>query len=122
MPIDDSNKTFKSFKRASLDATNKSLEPFSVNDYNVTTSLSFKEHQHRTTDKEAHLVSNPKRLAFELKVVTAFSVFTLINKIENFVANVPEAALCTGSLFFESVKRQMEAYSCLHKPTINGKR
>ena len=50
-----------------------------------------------------------------------FSIFTLVNKIESFVSSTPEAALCTGALFADAVKRQMEAYSCLHKPLINTK-
>ena len=44
-----------------------------------------------------------------------------MNKIETFVSCTPEAALCTGALFSDAVKRQMEAYSCLHKPAINAK-
>ena len=38
------------------------------------------------------------------------------------IAQQPDAyVLCTGALFAEAVKRQMEVYSCLHKPLINTK-
>ena len=67
------------------------------------------------------MVTNPKYLEFELVVISVFSIFTLVNKIETFVSCTPEAALCTGALFSDAVKRQMEAYSCLHKPVINAK-
>ena len=53
--------------------------------------------------------------------MSAFSIFTLVNKVESFVANTPEAALCTGALFSDAVKRQMEAYSCIHRPVIDAK-
>ena len=57
MPIDASDKTVKSLKRASLDAAIASLEPFSVDNFKVATSLSFKkERQRRATDKETRLV------------------------------------------------------------------
>ena len=121
MPIDVSDKIIKSFKRASLDATISNLEPFNIDSFKATTSLSFKDHQRRATDKEIHLVSNPKHLTFELKVTSVFALFTLVNKIEDFISNAPEAALCAGSLFSDSVKRQVEAYSSLHKPDVNGK-
>ena len=67
------------------------------------------------------MVSNPKYLEFQLTVISVFSIFTLVNRIESFISSTPEAALCTGALFADGVKRQMEAYSCLHKPAINAK-
>ena len=118
---DNSDKTRKSFRRASVDAINKSLETLNINDFNVSTTMSFSEHQFKRSDKEIHMISNPKCLDFKLKAITVSAVFTLINSIETFVSNVPEAALCTGSLFSDSVKRQIEAYSCLHKPEVKGK-
>ena len=118
---DNSDKTRKSFTRVSVDAINKSLETLNINDFNASTTMSFSEHQFKRSDIEIHMISNPKYLVFELKVISVSSVFTLINRIETFVSNVPEAALCTGSLFSDSVKRQVEAYSCLHKPAVNSK-
>ena len=118
---DISDKSRKSFRRVSVDAINKSLETLNINDFNVSTTMSFSEHQFKRSDKEIHMISNPKYLDFKLKAITVSAVFTLINSIETFVSNVPEAALCTGSLFSDSVKRQIEAYSCLHKPEVKGK-
>ena len=57
---DDSNKALKSFRRASVDTTNKSLEPFNVDSFSISTSSSFRDYQFRQTDKEIHMVSNPK--------------------------------------------------------------
>ena len=73
MPIDVSDKTIKSFKRASLDAAIASLDTINIDSFNVTTTLSFKEYQHRATDKEIHLVANPKYMTFELKVISVFA-------------------------------------------------
>ena len=58
---------------------------------------------------------------FELKAISVFAVFALVDKIESFISSVPEAALCTGSLFSDSVKRRVEAHSCLRKPAVNSK-
>ena len=73
---DNSDKTRKSFRRVSVDAIDK---PFNIDAFNVSTSMSFSEHQFKHTDKEIHMVSNPKYLVFELKVISVLAVFTLIS-------------------------------------------
>ena len=119
--IDTSEKVIHNFRRVSLDAKINSLDTITVDVDNNLTDISFSNYQFRFNDKEMHMVANPKCLEFELVVISVFSIFTLVNKIESFVSSTPEAALCTGALFADSVKRQMEAYSCLHKPIINAK-
>ena len=76
---DNSDKTRKSFRRASVDAINKSLETLNINDFNVSTTMSFSEHQFKRSDKEIHMISNPKHLDFKLKAITVSAAFTLIN-------------------------------------------
>ena len=47
------------------------------------------------------------------------SIYVLMQKLEDFVSNTPDAALRTSSLFSASVKskeRSLEAYSCIHTP------
>ena len=53
---DNSDKTRKSFRRASVDAINKSLETLNINDFNVSTTMSFSEHQFKRSDKEIHMM------------------------------------------------------------------
>ena len=113
---DNSDKARKSFRRESV---NKSLETLNVNDFNASTTMSFSEHQFKRSDKEIHMISNPKYLVFELKVISVSSVFTLINRIETFVSNAPEAALCTGSLFSDSVKIIFNISSILAMLSVN---
>ena len=48
-------------------------------------------------------------------------MYVLMQKLVELVANTPEAALRTSSLFSTNVKRSLEACSCLHTPMINSK-
>ena len=77
------------------------LDTITVDVVNNHTDLSFSNYQFRFNDKEMHMVTitNPKYLEFELVVISVFSIFTLVNKIETFVSCTPEAALCTDALF-----------------------
>ena len=81
---DNSDKTRKSFRRVSVDAINKSLETLNINDFNVSTTMSFSEHQFKRSDKEIHMISNPKHLDFKLKTADTVIAFSLKSRCFEF--------------------------------------
>ena len=88
---------------------------------NVTTELSFNGYQISVIDKSLHLVTKPEYMKWQLTQLTVNAVYILMYKLEEFVSNTPEAALRTSSLISTSVKRSLEAHSCMHTPMINNK-
>ena len=88
---------------------------------NVSTELSFDGYQVVLNDKSLHFVTSPKYLSWQLTHISVHAIYVLMQKLEDFVSNTPEAALKTSSLFSTSVKRSLEAYSCIHTPILNSK-
>ena len=88
---------------------------------NVSTELSFDGYQVVVNDKSLHFVTSPKYLSWQLTHISVHAIYVLMQKLEDFVSNTPEAALKTSSLFSSSVKRSLEAYSCMHTPILNSK-
>ena len=88
---------------------------------NVSTELSFDGYRVVLNDKSLHFVTSPKYLSWQLTHISVHAIYVLMQKLEDFVSNAPEAALKTSSLFSSSVKRSLEAYSCIHTPTLNSK-
>ena len=88
---------------------------------NVSTELSFDGYQVVLNDKSLHFVTSPKYLNWQLTHLSVHAIYVLMQKLEEFISDTPEAALRTSSLFSSSVKRSLEAYSCLHTPVLNSK-
>ena len=79
---DTSEKVVNNFRRVSVDTKMIDLDTITVDLVNNHTDLSFSNYQFRFNDKEMHMATNPKYLEFELVVISVFSIFTLVNKIE----------------------------------------
>ena len=117
---DASDKVEKLLRRASVGAASNKLEPFNIQQ-NVTSSISFEDHQYKHSNKEVNMIANLKYCDYELTKISVVAIYFLLCKVESFVAKNPDAALHTGAMFSDSVKAQMEAYSTLHRPTFDTK-